>query len=99
MKNTFKFFVTLFLLAVVLNTSKAQVAPEFWPTFTMTAKNITTNPTGPPGPNQTDNQYIFWDVYILQTNYGQAGNSAVRILLRTVQLVFQQKHFPESINW
>jgi hypothetical protein len=72
MKNTFKFFVTLFLLAVVLNTSFAQVAPEFWPTFTMTAKNITTNPTGPPGPNQTDNQ-IFFDVYILQTNYGQPG--------------------------
>jgi PKD repeat protein len=38
----------------------------------MTAKNITTNPIGPPGPNQTDNQ-IFFDVYIMQTNYGQPG--------------------------
>jgi hypothetical protein len=69
MKNTFKFFVTLFLLAVVLNTSKAQVAPEFWPTFTMTAKNITMQPN----PTFNQDSIVFWDVYILQTNYGQPG--------------------------
>ena len=72
MKNTFKFFVTLFLLAVVLNTSFAQVAPEFWPTFTMTAKNITTVPVIV-GSDTTADNVVTWEVYILQTNYGQPG--------------------------
>ena len=50
----------------------AQSPPETWPTFTMTAKNFETSPVGPPGVNQQDS-ILFWDVYILQTNYGQPG--------------------------
>ena len=69
MKNTFKFFVTLFLLTAFLNTSYSQVPPEQWPTFTMTAKNFSMAPN----PTFGQDSILFWEVYILQTNYGQPG--------------------------
>ena len=67
MKNTFKFFVTVFFLATALNAfAQGPSNPDQWPTFTMTAKNITVSTA----PNEKD---VFWDVYIMQTNYGQAN--------------------------
>ncbi len=72
MKKTHFLLATFFLIIVLSKNSYAQSPPESWPTFTMTVKNIATSPSGPSGPNQQDS-ILYWDVYILQTNYGQPG--------------------------
>jgi PKD repeat protein len=72
MNKLYKPLFSLFFISVLFfsffKISHSQVSPEFWPKFTMTAKNITTQP----GANGQDS-ILFWDVYILQTNYGQPG--------------------------
>lgn len=67
MKNSYILFLILFILSVTIENSKSQSPPETWPTFSMTARNFATAPAG----NQ--DSILFWDVYILQTNYGQPG--------------------------
>jgi hypothetical protein len=71
MKNTFKLFVTLFLLvfALSLNKANAQTNPED-PRFTMTVKNIAT--TNPSGTNNRDS-IVRFEVYLQQINQGQPG--------------------------
>ena len=60
MKNTFKLFVTLFLLALSLNSGMAQ--PD--PTFDMTVRNIVIAPPG---------NTITFEVWLKWTNFGVAG--------------------------
>ena len=61
MKNTFKLFVTLFLLAVSLNSSFAQVDP----TFDMTVRNIAITQVGGTGQNT-----VTFEVWLKWTNFG-----------------------------
>ena len=73
MKNTFKFFVILFLFALAVSSSSfadngGPSDSTKWPTFNMTAQDISMQP----GANGQDS-IIYWNVYLLQTNYGQAG--------------------------
>ena len=65
MKNTFKLFVTLFLLAFAINSSMAGIAP----TFNCTVKNITTVPR----PAFGQDSIVQWEVWLQQTNFGQPG--------------------------
>jgi len=60
MKNTFKLFVTLFLLALSLNSGMAQTDP----TFDMTVRNIV---IAPPGNSVTFEVWLKW------TNFGGVG--------------------------
>jgi len=64
MKNTFKLFVTLFLLAVSLNSGMAQ--PD--PTFDMTVRNITITQVGGTGDNTVN-----FEIWLKWTNFGTAG--------------------------
>jgi hypothetical protein len=57
----------LFILLITLLSHKQSTA-GIAPTFNMIVKNITTNPTV-----NGENNKIFFDVYIQQTNYGQPG--------------------------
>ncbi|HMQ68030.1 MAG TPA: T9SS type A sorting domain-containing protein [Ignavibacteria bacterium] len=68
-----KLYLFIFFLAFTFpqNIVNAQTQPE-WPTFTMTATNIQSYPSGPPGPNQQDS-IITFEVYLQQTNQGQPG--------------------------
>ncbi|MEO8664439.1 MAG: T9SS type A sorting domain-containing protein [Ignavibacteria bacterium] len=59
MKNTFKLFVTLFLLALTLNSSYA-----IPPTFNMTITNVVTQPNGVTGADSV----VQFDVNMLWTN-------------------------------
>ena len=61
MKNTFKLFVTLFLLALSLNSGMAQPNP----TFDMTVRNIQL--TGAP------NNTVTFEVWLKWTNFGVVG--------------------------
>jgi hypothetical protein len=63
MKNTFKLFVTLFLLALTLNSSYA-----IPPTFNMTISNVVTEP----GSGGADSVVRF-DVYMMWTNSATPG--------------------------
>ena len=65
MKNTFKLFVTLFLLAFAINSSMAGIAP----TFNMTVKNMVTIPR----PAFDQDSIVQFEVYLQQTNFGQPG--------------------------
>lgn len=66
MKNTFKLFVTLFLLTVILSLGKVNAQN---PTFNMTVRNIlTTNPANP-----TRDSILRFEVWLQQTNQGAPG--------------------------
>ena len=68
MKTIYCFITVFFLILSFFKTSYSQSPPSAWPTFSLTAKNFTTAP----GPGNQDS-ILYWDVYLLQTNYGQPG--------------------------
>jgi PKD repeat protein len=70
-KFYFLFLVVIFFISksnLSFSQSGGSSDSTKWPTFDMTVKNITFQP----GADGQDS-LIFWDVYLVQTNYGQPG--------------------------
>ena len=67
MKKTYLLFLVILLLSVSFVNSFSQSPPSAWPTFSMTVKNIVSTPFA------SRDSILTFDVYLLQTNYGQPG--------------------------
>ncbi|MCB0729302.1 MAG: hypothetical protein KDD00_17695, partial [Ignavibacteriae bacterium] len=68
MKKSSGIFLVFIILSIISRITLSQSPPSAWPTFSMTVRNITSYP----GPNDQDSILTF-DVYMLQTNFGQHG--------------------------